>query len=147
MYIIKIPNNLNKYDYVCKLLNKLLKQFDEYDFCNCTVSPINEYSYVKINDIYYRKIKSIPEVCIDELNYIESYKNENLKSQGITLQDYIEMCKLFELEKIILIEKFEDKVKNLLPLATILICPDGLSEMHFDGQDKILASIVDVLKN
>ena len=142
MYILKIPSNVNKFDFVTDLLKKLQSEFVHYEFMNCTESPINEYNYFKHNRMYYRKIEKDTSIIINEANYTDSYEKENLKKQGISLQEYIEMCMLFELEKIMIISKFDMQIDDLKPLVTMLVCPDGWDEIHFIGQDMLLNDII-----
>ncbi len=147
MYIIKIPSNVNKLDFVNKLLNKLLNVFNDYELMNCTESPLNEYAYFEYKGMYYRKImRENSIVVINEANYVDSYEKENLMSQGISLQEYIEMNMLFELEKILVVSKFDEQIDSLLPLITISICPDGLNEVHFSGQETLLNNLIMLLK-
>lgn len=145
MHIIKIPSNVNKLDFVNKLLNKLLSEFNGYEFINCTKSPVNEYTYFEYKGMYYRKIIR-ENIVVNEVNYVDSYKKEKLMNQGISLQEYIEMIMLFELEKILVVSKFDNQVNSLLSLITILICPDGLNELHFSGQETLLNNMIMFLK-
>ena len=62
MHIIKIPNNVNKYNYVLHLLGTLQNTFNEYTFINCTESPIDEFEYYENSGIHYRVLKKIKKI-------------------------------------------------------------------------------------
>lgn len=148
MRIINIPSKINKLAFVYNLLFKLLDEFKEYDFFNSTKSPISELSYTEHNGLFYRKIQKIDIIkLIDESNYINSYKADGLDKQGYTLMEYISFCLLFELEEIIVVDKnITDDVFTSIneqeSLVTLLICPDGLDEIHIIGEKDFLNVIV-----
>lgn len=147
MYIIEIPTNVNKLNYVNNFLKSLENEFNDYTFINCTSSPINEYSYFEHNGMYYRNIKNENNLLINEVNYIQSYQKDNLINLGISFENYIEMNVLFELEKIMIFSKIDREMGELTPCVTILICPDGFNELHFFGQDALLTKMIMYLKN
>ena len=147
MHIISIPGNSNKYDYVLNTLNLLQDIFVEYTFINCTESPINEFEYIVNNGIYYRELKTNKMYQVNEHNYMNSYEKDNLKETGITLKEYIDMCLLFELDRIELIPKRQrDQIQMghivFDHVATILICPDGLDEIHINGDKEVLSKLI-----
>lgn len=146
MYAIEIPDS--SLDFVSQLLCKLIDLFDDYIFINCTESPLKELSYLTVNSIYYRLVdnKCIKEL-IDEKNYIESYKLDKIDQQGYTLNQYIEMCILYELENIIVVsknmyQKFDESIIELQPDITISICPDGLNEIQITGNLSLIDKII-----
>jgi len=151
---INIPSKTNKLAFLYNLLFKLLDEFKEYDFINFTKSPISELSYTEHKGLFYRKIQKIDIIkFIDESNYINSYKADGLDKQGYTLMEYISSCLLFELEKIIVVDKnitddIFTSINEQESLVTLLICPDGLDEIHIIGEKDLLnviASKIDAL--
>lgn len=153
MYIIEIPKYRNRVQFVYDILDKLVENFIEYDFINCTDSPIDELSYIKSNGVYYRKIQrqNIAEL-INESNYLNAYRADNLDKIGCNLKDYIEMCLLYELGEIKVIHKDNNckplKFENALnSLASLIVCPDGLDEIHIIGTDCLVQKIVSIIEN
>lgn len=147
MHIISIPGNSNKYDYVLNKLNLLQNIFVEYTFINCTESPIDEFAYLESNGIYYRELKTNKRCQVNEHNYMNSYEKDNLKETGITLKEYIDMCLLFELDRIELIPKCQRdqiQIDHIVfdHVATILICPDGLDEIQINANKEVLSKLI-----
>ncbi len=147
MHIISIPGNSNKYDYVLNILNLLNDIFVEYTFINCTESPIDEFEYLENGGIYYRELRTNERCQFNQHNYINSYEKDNLKETGITLKEYIDMCLLFELERIELIPKCQiNQIQigniDLDHVATILICPDGLDEIQINANEEVLSKLI-----
>ena len=145
MYI-EIPNKTNKYNFVCELLDLLQNTFCMYEFINCTQSPLNDFDYSENNGLYYRNLSIKLNIDISDPDYIKSYDKDNLLSQGISLQEYIDMCLLFELEEVMLISQKSNPINLLSPLITISICPDGLNEIHFSGNQVLLNEITTLIK-
>ena len=147
MHIIRIPTNVNKYSYVLNILNLLQNIFNEYTFVNCTQSPIDEFEYSKNDSVYYRELKKIQRPDIDEFSYMNPYQKDNLKKGGFTLKEYVEMCLLFELDRIEIVKK-DPSLENQTnqeafnTIATLLICPDGLNEIHISGSNTVLNKLV-----
>ena len=147
MHIISIPGNLNKYDYVLNILNLLQDIFVEYTFINCTESPIDEFEYIESNGIYYRELKTDKSCQVSEHNYMSSYEKDNLKETGITLKEYIDMCLLFELDRLERIPKCQRdqiQIDDIVydRVATISICPDGLDEIQINANKEVLSKLI-----
>lgn len=143
MDIFKIPNDKNKYQYVLEILSFLQNAFIEYSFINYTEAPINEFVYSEDNGVYFRELQLTPNPSINKSLYLSSYDKDNLIYSGFTLEEYIDMCLLFELNRIEIVEKctgaqIQINSNNHNSIATLLICPDGYSEIHFEGSTKIL---------
>ena len=121
--------------------------FVEYTFINCTESPIDEFEYLENSGIYYRELKTHKRLQVNEHNYMNSYEKDNLKETGITLKEYIDMCLLFELDRIELIPKCQTnqfQAGNVAfdHVATILICPDGLDEIQIDANERVSIKLI-----
>lgn len=147
MHIINIPGNTNKYEYVLNILSLLKDIFFEYTFINCTESPMDEFEYLYYDGIYYREFGTNERRQIDEQNYMTSYEKDNLKANGFTLREYIDMCLLFELDRIELVPKCQVnqfQIGNIVfdRVATISICPDGLDEIQIDANGKVLNKLI-----
>ncbi|MDE5547985.1 MAG: hypothetical protein K2J30_03205, partial [Clostridia bacterium] len=124
----------------------LISRYSDYDFINCTESPIEELSYTKTNGLYYRKIQTGNVLdIVDKANYIQSYKADNLAKQGWTLEEYIEACLLCELGEIKAVSK-SNAEHNIEVLMKLVVCPDGLEEIHIEC-DKEIFDVISQIKN
>lgn len=152
MYTINIPGNSNEYDYVLSILNLLNNGFREYTFINCTESPLDEFEYIEYNGIYYRELGTLEtnknKRCqVNEQDYMNSYEGDHLKEDGFTLKEYIDMCFLFELDRIEIIPKcqgdqFQPGNIDSDHVATILICPDGWNEIQIHANEEVLSKLI-----
>ena len=107
----------------------------------------NEFEYLENGGIYYRELRTNERCQFNQHNYINSYEKDNLKETGITLKEYIDMCLLFELDRIELIPKCQiNQIQigniDLDHVATILICPDGLDEIQINANEEVLSKLI-----
>lgn len=136
---IELPKNANKLKFVYSVLRVLLDEFNDCAIINRTESPIKEYEYENHDGYYYRLIDINDfSKCADRANYIEPYRLDKMHHQGFTIDQYIEMCWLFELEEIIVVKKNGtrtsiDQLLKVKPVLSLDICPDGLNEIHWRG--------------
>lgn len=147
MHIFKIPNGKNEYRYVLEMLSFIQKAFVEYSFINHTDSPLNEFVYSENDGDYFREIQLNQNPKIDKSLYFSSYDKEGLINSGVTFEEYIDMCFLFELNKIEIVEKCNDvniqansDIHN--NIATLWVCPDGGREILFEGSTKIFNQLM-----
>lgn len=94
--------------------------------------------------------KDIKE-SLNKSNYLFPYYLDKLDKQGLTIEDYIDYCLLFELDNIKVIPRDCNKdvysvVKDVKPLVALLICPDGLGELQIIGETEICNKIIEFFK-
>lgn len=153
MLTIYIPKDENKLDFVCNILDTLLTTCKEFTFFNCTESPIDEYDYFSYNGRKCRKMEQGQSIeRINKTRYLQSYVVDGLDKQGYTLRDYIDACRLFELETInVAYGNFNQPrctgLESSNIVATIAVCPDGLNEIHISGDLEFLTLVHNLINN
>lgn len=149
--IIKFPKSVNKIRFVYDILARLKNAYPECDIVNFTSAPTDEFCYVESDHFYCRIINpQYPEVTsIDIDAYRRGYINDKVSLEGLTFDEYIDYCFLFELEEIRVIFKKDvyDNKKIDSPILTIMICPDGLDEIHVFGEESALELLQTVIVN
>ena len=141
-----MPANSNKVIFIIDLLNGVRNEFEKYIFINRTSSPMQAYSYIERQGYYYRKMNDMNYISINTDEYVEAYRKERLHDQGISLNEYVEMIILFELEHILMCLDNNDAIDKIPALVNILICPDGLNEIHIYGESELVSDIVKYLR-
>ena len=143
---IPIPKGKNQFQFVRFTLLKLMDSFKDYVFINCTSSPMPKMEYEEKNGLFYRELtKESPQDRIEISSYEDSYIADKIEIQGYSLEEYIEFCLLFELGKVMIVNK--TKAKNTVYLnsdhviATLDICPDGFNEILVTGNKEIVDRI------
>ena len=63
------------------------------------------------------------------------------------MKEYIDMCLLFELDRIEIVAQSPSSQASIIQaisntIATFLICPDGLNEIHIDGKKEVLSELI-----
>ena len=115
------------------IYNFLKQNYNDYCLINVTASPLKGYNYFKIQDgLYYRLIEEFTPKVLSKESFLNGYKLDNIASQGLTLEAYIEANQMFELNKIYVFAHKQFKIQNFdLSYAECIIeiCPDGLNEI------------------
>lgn len=144
---IEVPKGASYLNFANRLLDKLLKEFADYEFINRTESPIDEFTYIEHDGYYYRKVtRDDSIVVVDESRYVDFYKLNDMMASGISFQECIEYMVFMELTEILVVSKFDGQIENLSPIVTIDINSDGWDEIFFSGEETLLNKMAEVLK-
>ena len=147
MFTVCIPENSHKIQFIYKFIYGVMNLYPACGFFNITDSPLKEFEYIKVKDLFMRKISGNElKLNVDKEKYMEAYCLDKIDKQGISFKEYLDLCFIFELCNVHIVpynvqQQFMESVDVAISLCCISVCPDGLNEIIVDGdkfnEDKI----------